>query len=174
MNPFDRGGSGQNLSDVAMTAEERAVRTAQASAGMVDITADRYPMPYLTPMGIAAMKGETPIRVLPPHDDVGTRGKKGSKKAQAASAKAKREPPPNMDPELFERLREARMEMAKEKGDKRMIEWGSQIRSYVLQPYTQAKDHRTDLALNEVHKVLDGALTPFIRAYLERFGGGRE
>ena len=69
------------------------------------------------------------------------------------------------------KLREQEEEMAKEKGHKRAIEWGSQIRSYVLQPYTQAKDHRTDLALTDVQGVLDGGLTPFIRAFLEHFGG---
>lgn len=68
------------------------------------------------------------------------------------------------------KLREQEEEMAKVKGDKRAIEWGSQIRSYVLQPYTQAKDHRTELALTDVQGVLDGAITPFIRAYLEHFG----
>lgn len=74
---------------------------------------------------------------------------------------------------LVLKLREQEEEMAKEKGDKRMIEWGSQMRSYVLQPYTQAKDHRTELAMNDVQKVLDGELTPFIRAFLQKFGGGR-
>jgi peptide chain release factor 2 len=69
------------------------------------------------------------------------------------------------------KLQEQEDELAKERGHKRAIEWGSQIRSYVLQPYTQAKDHRTNLALTDVQKVLDGAMTPFIRAYLEQFGG---
>ncbi|MFK7992258.1 MAG: RecQ family ATP-dependent DNA helicase [Sandaracinaceae bacterium] len=94
----------------------RAMLRRLVSAGMVDITTDRYPMPYLTPLGISAMKGQSTIRVLPPHADVGKRGKSGSKKARSASAKAKREPPAHMDPELFERLREVRMEMAKKKG----------------------------------------------------------
>lgn len=74
---------------------------------------------------------------------------------------------------LQRQLQEQEEMLAKEKGTKREIAWGSQIRSYVLQPYTQAKDHRTDLALTDVQKVLDGEITPFIRAYLERFGGSR-
>ena len=61
-----------------------------------------------------------------------------------------------------------------QEASKKKIEWGSQIRSYVLQPYTSAKDHRTDLALTDVNRVLDGSLTPFIRAFLEKFGGARE
>lgn len=71
------------------------------------------------------------------------------------------------------KLQEQEEELAKERGSKRAIEWGSQIRSYVLQPYTQAKDHRTNLALTDVQKVLDGALTPFIRSFLEHFGGAQ-
>ncbi len=45
--------------------------------------------------------------------------------------------------------------------------WGSQIRSYVLQPYTMAKDHRTNEEVGNVQNVLDGNLDPFINAYLK-------
>jgi peptide chain release factor 2 len=51
-------------------------------------------------------------------------------------------------------------------GDKKGISWGSQIRSYVLQPYRLIKDHRTDLEIGNVDAVLDGNLDPFIKAYL--------
>jgi peptide chain release factor 2 len=51
------------------------------------------------------------------------------------------------------------------------IGWGSQIRSYVFQPYTMVNDHRTDLKLTDVQKVMDGDLDPFIRAYLKEYGG---
>ena len=49
---------------------------------------------------------------------------------------------------------------------KKKIEWGSQIRSYVLQPYTMVNDHRTELKTPNAQAVMDGALEPFIRAYL--------
>ena len=49
---------------------------------------------------------------------------------------------------------------------KKKIEWGSQIRSYVLQPYRMAKDHRTKVEVGDVDKVLDGYLEPFLRGYL--------
>ena len=51
-------------------------------------------------------------------------------------------------------------------GDKKGISWGSQIRSYVLQPYRLIKDHRTDHEVGNVDAVLDGDLDPFIKAYL--------
>jgi peptide chain release factor 2 len=51
------------------------------------------------------------------------------------------------------------------------IAWGNQIRSYVFQPYTMVNDHRTELKVNDVQKVMDGDLDQFIEAYLKRFGG---
>ena len=51
---------------------------------------------------------------------------------------------------------------------KKDIDFGSQIRSYVLQPYTMANDHRTELKIPDVHRVLDGDIDPFIDAYLKQ------
>jgi len=51
-------------------------------------------------------------------------------------------------------------------GDKKEIAWGSQIRSYVLQPYRMIKDHRTNYEEGNVDAVLNGRLDPFIKAYL--------
>ena len=53
------------------------------------------------------------------------------------------------------------------KGESANVEWGSQIRSYVLHPYTMAKDHRTKYAATDVFKVLDGDLRPFMESYLQ-------
>ncbi len=52
-------------------------------------------------------------------------------------------------------------------GEQKNIEWGSQIRSYVFQPYTMVKDHRTNEETGDVLGVMDGNLNPFIYAYLE-------
>lgn len=60
-----------------------------------------------------------------------------------------------------------RKEMERFYGKKGEIAWGSQIRSYVLQPYTMVKDHRTDVETSQVDKVLDGDLDMFIDAYLK-------
>ena len=59
-----------------------------------------------------------------------------------------------------------RREMEKFYGEKGEIAWGRQIRSYVLQPYTMVKDHRTDHESGNTDAVLDGALDEFIEAYL--------
>ena len=50
------------------------------------------------------------------------------------------------------------------------VSWGNQIRSYVFQPYTMVKDERTELKLTDVQKVMDGAIDPFIEAYLKQAG----
>jgi peptide chain release factor 2 len=52
------------------------------------------------------------------------------------------------------------------RGEAKEIGWGSQIRSYVMQPYTMVKDHRTNTEVSNVQGVLDGMIDPFINAYL--------
>ncbi len=68
--------------------------------------------------------------------------------------------------ELEERKR--REEIAREKGEAQDVNFGSQIRSYVLHPYSMVKDHRTDYEMGDTERVLDGDLDGFIRAYLEK------
>jgi peptide chain release factor 2 len=53
-------------------------------------------------------------------------------------------------------------------------DFGSQIRSYVLQPYRMIKDHRTKTEVGDVDRVLDGDLQPFIRAYLAARRGEKQ
>jgi peptide chain release factor 2 len=57
-------------------------------------------------------------------------------------------------------------EIAKEKGDAQDVNFGSQIRSYVLHPYSMVKDHRTEHEVGDTGRVLDGDLDGFVRAYL--------
>ncbi len=74
---------------------------------------------------------------------------------------------------LYERERQLQIErIAERQGEKKKIGWGSQIRSYVLQPYQMAKDHRTELEIGDVNGVLDGRLDPFAEAYLKWVAGG--
>ncbi len=64
-----------------------------------------------------------------------------------------------------------RKEMERFYGEKGEIAWGHQIRSYVLQPYTMVKDHRTETETGNVQAVLDGDLDQFIEAYLKQNKG---
>jgi peptide chain release factor 2 len=59
---------------------------------------------------------------------------------------------------------------AKLDASKMDVSFGSQIRSYVFQPYTMVNDHRTELKITDVQKVMDGAIDPFIEEYLKQFG----
>jgi peptide chain release factor 2 len=68
---------------------------------------------------------------------------------------------------MLERMeRERREEIAKARGETLDVNFGSQIRSYVLHPYTMVKDHRTDVEVGDVQRVLEGDLDRFVRAYL--------
>ncbi|MFH1836665.1 MAG: peptide chain release factor 2 [Candidatus Omnitrophota bacterium] len=69
---------------------------------------------------------------------------------------------------LYEKeKREQEKALFKGNSDKKKIEWGSQIRSYVLHPYKMVKDHRTDEQTSNAEKVLDGDLDNFIEAFLK-------
>ncbi len=71
--------------------------------------------------------------------------------------------------EFKERQRKAELE--KISGEKRKIEWGSQIRSYILCPYLLVKDHRTNFEEHDAWKVLDGEIDGFINAFLKQRAG---
>jgi peptide chain release factor 2 len=74
--------------------------------------------------------------------------------------------------QLYEiELRKRMEEQAKIEGEKKKIEWGSQIRSYVLHPYKMVKDLRTSHETGNVQAVLDGDLKDFIKSYLMEFAG---
>jgi peptide chain release factor 2 len=74
--------------------------------------------------------------------------------------------------QLYEvELRKKKEEQAKIEGSKKKIEWGSQIRSYVMQPYKLVKDLRTGYEVGNVQAVMDGEIDDFIKAYLMEFGG---
>jgi peptide chain release factor 2 len=62
-------------------------------------------------------------------------------------------------------------EKAKVDANKKDVSFGSQIRSYVFQPYTMVNDHRTELKIPDVQKVMDGGIDPFIEAYLKMSSG---
>ena len=70
---------------------------------------------------------------------------------------------------LAERREQERQEqMGDIKGELKKIEWGSQIRSYVFQPYTMVKDHRTGYEMGDIASVMDGKLEGFVTSYLQK------
>ena len=70
---------------------------------------------------------------------------------------------------LVQREIEARDQRLSElRGERKATEWGSQIRSYVLNPYTLVKDHRTNVETGNTQAVLDGAIDNFIWPYLQQ------
>jgi peptide chain release factor 2 len=80
---------------------------------------------------------------------------------------------------LRARLYQLKLEEEQAKQDelasgKMKIDFGSQIRSYVLQPYTKVKDHRTEHESGDAQGVLDGKLEPFIQAYLRMAGAASD
>lgn len=73
--------------------------------------------------------------------------------------------------QLYEiELQKRREKQAEREGKKLKIEWGSQIRSYVLHPYKMVKDNRTDYETSDAQGVLDGNIDGFIKSYLMQFG----
>ena len=65
-------------------------------------------------------------------------------------------------------IEEQEAKLAEIKGEQKLIEWGSQIRSYVFHPYSMVKDHRTDYETGNTQAVMDGELDGFIYAYLKK------
>ena len=75
--------------------------------------------------------------------------------------------------QLYEiELRKKREKIAEIEGNKKKIEWGSQIRNYVLHPYKMVKDVRTGYETSDTQGVLDGDLYEFIKSFLMKFGSG--
>ena len=76
---------------------------------------------------------------------------------------------------IYEHEMEKKRAVTKKIEDSKLdIDFGSQIRSYVLQPYRLIKDHRTKMEVGDVDRVIDGDLQPFIRAYLQMRRGEKQ
>jgi peptide chain release factor 2 len=108
------------------------------------------------------------LRHLPSGIVVGSQQERSQHKNRAIAMKMLRAA-------LYQRaLEEQEAEKQKLESTKTDIGWGSQIRSYVFQPYTLVNDHRSDLKVGDVQKVMDGDLDPFIQAYLRQHGANHQ
>ncbi len=75
---------------------------------------------------------------------------------------------------LYERYRQEReAAMKSQYGEKKKIEWGSQIRSYVFHPYALVKDHRTNYESSDTQRIMDGEIDGYIQAYLKQTAGSK-
>lgn len=70
---------------------------------------------------------------------------------------------------LDKKIREREAELAALRGEQQDIGWGSQIRSYIFQPYRLVKDHRTNYEMGNTDAVMDGDIDGFIAEYLRTF-----
>jgi peptide chain release factor 2 len=94
-----------------------------------------------------------------------------SSQAQRSQFKNKAQAMQMLKNKLYQReIQRREEEKAKLDANKKDVTFGSQIRSYVFQPYTMVNDHRTELKIPDVQKVMDGGIDPFIRAYLKQTG----
>jgi peptide chain release factor 2 len=108
------------------------------------------------------------LRHLPSGIVVGSQQERSQHKNRAIALKMLRAA-------LYQRaLEEQEAEKQKLESTKTDIGFGSQIRSYVFQPYTMVNDHRSDLKVGDVQKVMDGDLDPFIQAYLRQHGANQQ
>jgi peptide chain release factor 2 len=102
------------------------------------------------------------ITHLPTGVVVGCQNERSQHKNKAAAMKV-------LKGKLFQLEEQKRLEKLQSfGGDKKGIQWGSQIRSYVMQPYQMVKDLRTRIEIGDVHRVLDGDIDEFIEGYLLR------
>src|SRR5438067_6283893 len=107
-------------------------------------------------------KTDSAVRIT--HRPTGTVVQCQNERSQSSNKAEAMTKPRSKPLELEERKR--REEIAREKGEAGDVNFGSEIRWYVLHPYSMVKDHRTDYEMGDTARVLDGDLAGFVRAYL--------
>jgi peptide chain release factor 2 len=161
ISPFSSEGK-RHTSFVAVEVIPEVAEDIQVDINPNDLRVDTYRASG--PGGQHVNKTDSAVRIT--HLPTGLVAQSQSDRSQRANREAAMK---ILKARLYEMMLSQRKEKIEElRGEKKKIEWGSQIRSYVFQPYTMVKDHRTGVEVGDVQKVIDGGIDPFIEAALRK------
>jgi ATP-dependent DNA helicase RecQ len=132
------------------------------TAGLVEVTEDQFPVPFLTPLGAAVMRGEQPARVLLPPRDVGRRAKVPRTKKRGGARAEVAELDNDADHSLFEQLRQRRSDLAKERGVPAYVVCTNRSLTEIAQQRPTSAD-----ALAEIHGMGPSRIENYGEALLE-------
>lgn len=161
ISPFSSEGK-RHTSFAAVEAIPEITEDIEVEINPNDLRVDTYRASG--PGGQHVNKTDSAVRIT--HIQTGIVAQSQSDRSQRANREAAMK---ILKARLYEMMLTQRKEKIEElRGEKKKIEWGNQIRSYVFQPYTMVKDHRTGVEIGDVQRVIDGDLDEFIETVLRK------